>query len=195
MMRPTPSRLTPLATKSSGKTPHDTPSFRLLTSPACDAEKSVLFRQLVSAKTWAVDGLSIGWARADELRQAIVACRKAGKKTFAYMEDGTALDYFVALGCDEIIMPPAGTLMLVGLRAEVTFYKGLLDKLGVKADFMQMGDFKGAAEPFLREDMSPENRKQLEAPVDRGRDGLLARRRVPGRAARRSEACTESSAQ
>ena len=53
--------------------------------------------------------------------------------------------------------------MLTGLAAEVTFYKSLLDKLGVEADFIQVGDFKGAAEPFTRTEMSPEFRKQFES--------------------------------
>ena len=46
-------------------------------------------------------------------------------------------------------MPESGWLMLIGLRAEVSFYKDLLDKIGVKADMLQMGDFKSAAEPFI----------------------------------------------
>ena len=52
-------------------------------------------------------------------------------------------------------MPESGWLMLKGLAAEVTFYKGLFDKLGVKADMMQVGEFKGYGEPFTRTEMSP----------------------------------------
>ena len=50
--------------------------------------------------------------------------------------------------------PKPGWLMLTGMRAEVSFYKDLFDKIGVKADMLQMGDFKGAAEPFTRTEMS-----------------------------------------
>ncbi len=46
------------------------------------------------------------------------------------------------------------------------FFKGLFDKLGIKADFIQIGDFKGASEPFTRTSMSPEFRKQYEAVID-----------------------------
>ena len=53
-----------------------------------------------------------------------------------------------------------------GVRAEVTFYKGLLDKLGIQFDMMQMGKFKGAAEPYTRTNMSPPLRESLEAIVD-----------------------------
>ncbi len=52
-------------------------------------------------------------------------------------------------------MPPGGAIVLPGVRAEVMFYKDLLEKIGVQADFLQVGDFKGAAEPYVRSEMSP----------------------------------------
>ena len=52
--------------------------------------------------------------------------------------------------------------MIHGLRAEITFYKDFFEKIHVQADFLQMGDFKGAAEPYLRNNMSPQFRKQFE---------------------------------
>ena len=51
-------------------------------------------------------------------------------------------------------MPPSGMLIVPGVRAEVTFYKGLLDKLGLQFDALQMGKYKGAAEPLTRNEMS-----------------------------------------
>ncbi len=49
---------------------------------------------------------------------------------------------------------------------EVAYYKGLLEKLGIQADMMQVGDYKGAAEPLTRDKMSPEFRKQAESVID-----------------------------
>ena len=63
-------------------------------------------------------------------------------------------------------MPEAGWLMLTGMRAEISFYKDLFDWVGVKADMLQMGDFKGAAEPYTRSGMSKEFRQQLETVID-----------------------------
>jgi protease-4 len=113
-----------------------------------------------------IDGLGLGWGKLDELRRAVLDFRKSGKKVFAYLEGGEPKDYLLALACDEVAMPEPAWLMLTGLRAEVSFYKGLFDKIGVKADMLQMGDFKGAAEPYTRTEMSPQFRKQLESVLD-----------------------------
>jgi protease-4 len=109
-----------------------------------------------------IDGLSIGWAKVEELRAAIAAFRKTGKKAVAYLESGATKDYLVAAACDQVSMPPSAVLMLTGLQAQLTFFKGLLEKLGIIADFLQMGIYKSAAEMFTRTNMSPAARKQTE---------------------------------
>jgi protease-4 len=113
-----------------------------------------------------LDDLEIGWGKVDELCRAIADFRKAGKKAYAFMDSGSTKDYLVAAACDEVCMPESGSLMLIGLRAEVTFYKDLFDKIGVKADMVRMGDFKSAVEPFTRASMSKESRQQLESVLD-----------------------------
>jgi protease-4 len=109
---------------------------------------------------------SIGRAKLAELRASIDRLQASGKKVYADIESAKAVDYLIACACDEIVMPEPGMLLLPGVRAEVTYYKGLLDKLGIKADMMQVGDYKGAAEPFTRDRMSPEVRKQFETVID-----------------------------
>jgi protease-4 len=120
----------------------------------------------VSALYLQFDGLAIGWGKVDELRHAITDFRTSGKKVYAYLESGTARDYLVALACDEVALPEGGELLLTGMQAEVTFYKDLLDKLGVKADAVKAGAYKGAVEPFTRTSLSKENREQLEGVID-----------------------------
>jgi protease-4 len=92
--------------------------------------------------------------------------RAAGKKVYAVCRSATNRDYLIATACDEIAMPPSGTLMVNGLQAEVMFYKGIFEKLGIKAEFMQVGNFKGAAEPYTRSEMSAELRQQLDGVLD-----------------------------
>jgi protease-4 len=113
-----------------------------------------------------LDDLEIGWGKVDELCRAIADFRKSGKKAYAYMDSANTKDYVVAASCDEICMPESGSLMLIGMRAEVTFYKDLFDKIGVKADMVKMGDFKSAVEPYTRTSMSKESRQQLESMLD-----------------------------
>ena len=108
----------------------------------------------------------IGLAKVDELRAAIARVRKAGKKVYADVHSASTRDYLVATACDQIIMPESGSLMITGIQAEVMFFKGLFDKLGIQADFIQIGDFKGASEPLTRNKMSPEFRAQFEAVIN-----------------------------
>src|SRR5262245_8442980 len=131
-----------------------------------------------------VDGLSVGWGQLDELSRAVAEFRKSGKKAFAYIESGTTKDYLLALACDDVCLPESSWLMLTGLRLEATFFKGLLDKLGVKADMMQMEEYKGAIEPFTRESLSKPNREQLERVLDDYYEKSLVARIVKGRPAK-----------
>jgi protease-4 len=120
----------------------------------------------ISGLVLQLNDLSIGYEKVDELRRAIADFRKAGKKAFAYMDSGSTKEYLVAAACDEVCLPESGTLMLTGLRAEVMFYKDLFEKIGVKADMLQMGAYKGAAEPYSRSSMSKEVRSQYELVLD-----------------------------
>ena len=106
---------------------------------------------------------AIGRAKIGEIRAAITRARKAGKKIYADLEMATTADYLIGCACDQIIMPPSGSLMATGVRIEVTFYKEMLDKIGAKADILQVGDFKGTGETYTRSEMSPELKKQYES--------------------------------
>lgn len=97
---------------------------------------------------------TIGAGQRNEIREAIQRIRSAGKRVVAEMEVGSGGAYLIACACDEIIMPESGYLLIPGVRAEPLFYKGLLAKIGVEADFVHVGDAKGAAEPYTRESWS-----------------------------------------
>jgi protease-4 len=109
---------------------------------------------------------SIGWAKMNTIRKAIARIQAKGKKVHAWLADASNMDYVLASACDEVVMPEPGTLMLVGMRAEVSFYKNLFDLIGVKAEMLRVGEFKSAAEPYTRTSMSPEFRKEMEEILD-----------------------------
>jgi len=117
----------------------------------------------VKAVVLSIESPDLGRARADELRAAIGRLRKAGKPVAAHLVGSEPVHYMVALACDTIAMPPAATLEITGVRAEITFFKELLDRLGVQAEILQVGEFKGAGEPLTRSTMSPQLRAQYEA--------------------------------
>lgn len=109
-----------------------------------------------------IDGPQIGRGKFNEFRQAIQRVRAKGKKVVAYLDSGTSGDYLVASGCDEVIMPEPGVLMMLGVRSEVSFYKNLFDWAGIKPDILRVGEYKSAAEPYSRTEMSKEFREELE---------------------------------
>ena len=104
---------------------------------------------------------AIGRGKIEELRGAIARFREAGKKVYAMLESAMPADYLVACACDEIVMPEGGMMLLPGIHAEATFYKGLLGKVGVEADFIHIGAYKGAAEPLTREKFSEPVRENM----------------------------------
>src|SRR5690606_29811774 len=91
-----------------------------------------------------INGPSIGWAKLNEFRAAIGRVREKGKKVYAWLDGGSSMDYLLATACDQVVMPESGALMFLGLRAEVSFYKNLFDKLDVKPDMLRVGEFKSA---------------------------------------------------
>lgn len=116
----------------------------------------------IAAMVLKIRGASLGRAQAADVQRAIGRVQAAGRKIYADLQDAGTQDYLLATACDHIIMPESGTLMIPGLRAEITYYKTLFDFFGIKADMMQVGSYKGAAEPYTRSSMSPEFRQQYE---------------------------------
>ena len=102
-----------------------------------------------------------GWASLEEVRNAIIDFKKSKKFVYAYAETMTEKGYYVASVADKIYLNPAGGMEWNGLNAELTFFKGTLDKLGLKPEIFRVGQFKSAIEPFIREDMSEPNKLQV----------------------------------
>ncbi|MBM4074122.1 MAG: signal peptide peptidase SppA [Planctomycetes bacterium] len=109
---------------------------------------------------------AIGWAKINELSVGIRNMRAKGRKVFAWMESADTKSYLLATACDQIVVPESGMIMLPGLRAEVSFYKNLFDKLEIQPQMLRVGEFKSAAEPYSRSEMSPAFREELEAILD-----------------------------
>jgi protease-4 len=107
-----------------------------------------------------------GWAQAQELRTLLQQLREAGKPVWAYLSLATSRAYFLATAADSIAMAPEGNLLVLGLQAKMTYYKELLSKLGVQADFIAIGAYKSAPETWTRQGPSDPARQQVEVYVD-----------------------------
>jgi protease-4 len=127
----------------------------------------------VAAVWLKIESPAIGHGKIHEVRAAIARLRKA-KPVYAELTTAGGPDYLLAAACQPIVMPPSGMLSIPGVRAEVTFFKGLLEKLGLQFDALQMGKYKGAAEPLTRSTMSPPLRESYDALVDDRYEDLVA---------------------
>ena len=133
-----------------------------------------LFKKLDALKTddeiigiiFKIDDVNIGRATLQEIRKKLHELRESGKETIGYLESGGNAEYLLAAAMGRIVLMPAGGLNITGLRAEVMFYKGLLDKLDIQADMLAMGRYKSGVEPYMRKGMSDAFRESLTAVLD-----------------------------
>ena len=114
-----------------------------------------------------------GFASIEAIRNALEEFKTSGKFIASYAEIYTEGGYYLASTADDIFLNPRGYFELNGLSANVTFLKGMLDKLEIEPEIFRVGDFKSAVEPFLRKDMSDENREQLESLLNSIYDNYL----------------------
>ncbi|MFT7034496.1 MAG: protease-4 [Cyclobacteriaceae bacterium] len=105
--------------------------------------------------------LSGGYASIEEIRDAIEDFKSSGKFVYSYAEFISEANYYVASVSDEIYFNPQGVIEFNGLSANLTFFKGLFDKLEVEPQIFRVGTYKSAVEPFMRKDMSEANREQV----------------------------------
>lgn len=102
---------------------------------------------------------AVGWGKAEEIRDAITDFRSSGKEVYAYIEFGLNKEYYIATAANKIIVPPPGELFINGIAADVMFFRGSLDKLGIYPDIYQIGKYKTAANMFKEKEMTEAHRE------------------------------------
>lgn len=117
----------------------------------------------------------LGFARAHEIGRILGDIRKAGRPVVCHADEyNNATMLLAAAACSKLWLSPAGQIDTVGIAAQLVFAKGLLDKLNVEVDFLQVGKFKGASEPFTRDGASPEARQSLQSALGGLREAWLS---------------------
>ena len=109
---------------------------------------------------------STGFASLTEIRQALEKFRESGKKIIAYGVDLSEKKYYLSSVADRIILNPMGIMEVNGLSSQPMFLTGALEKFGVGVQIVRVGTFKGAIEPFILKELSPENRQQTQQLLD-----------------------------
>ena len=109
-----------------------------------------------------------GTALLEELRAALEEFKQSGKFVVAYNETYSQGQYYLASVADRICLQPEGGLDWTGLASNVTFYKGLLDKLDLNVEVFRPTacKYKSAVEPFILDKMSSANREQMQEVVN-----------------------------
>lgn len=117
-----------------------------------------------------IDFISEGWANLEEARRLISNFNErsdkfvyAGTNDIGLNEKG----YFLATAADSVFSPPESYFEFDGFHSQVTFYDGLFEKMGIEAEITRHGKYKGAVEPYYRQELSDENEYQLTQIVDK----------------------------
>ncbi|MCP4456043.1 MAG: signal peptide peptidase SppA [Planctomycetes bacterium] len=127
----------------------------------------------VGALVLTYDAMAFGFAQLEEIRAALDEVREQGKTIYVHAEGMTTGVYALLCAGDYLSVAPASTLMLTGLSGESMYIKGLLDRLGIQADFLSMGDYKSAAETMTRTHPSAAAQENLDWLMDSLYDSLV----------------------
>jgi protease-4 len=132
-----------------------------------------------------IDRFGGGLATAQEFRGLLDEVRAAGKWTVAYLDTAGEfapgnIDYLAAATCDEISLHPMGDVNLIGLSIRFPFMRGMLDKLGVRPEYPEHGEYKDAGFQYTRREFTEEQREMYswlgESLLDQMVEGVADRR-------------------
>mgnify|MGYP001534589849 FL=1 len=111
-------------------------------------------------------GAAMGMAAREELLEAIYAFQESGKWVYAYSDNYGEGDYMIATTADCVALNPVGSIDIHGLGGMSPFFKGLLDKVGIKMQIIKVGTYKSAVEPFILTSMSEPAKEQMQQYLD-----------------------------
>lgn len=129
------------------------------------------------------EDLRAGWGKLDELRTQIENFRRSGKPVYAFLRAPRTRDYYLATAADRVTIAPEDALDLKGMRVELMYLKGTLDKIGVDVEFEHAGKYKDAPEMFTRTAPSPASLESMNSILDAMYDHLTT---VIGRARKKT---------
>jgi protease-4 len=122
-------------------------------------------------------------AHIQELRDALFHLRRHGKRVLCHLEDADGASLYLCSAANRILVNPAGGIRFAGLKTRHLYFKSLLEKLGIRADFVRIGDHKSAPERLTRDGSTEVSRADkidlLQQHERQFVEGLSAGRRLP----------------
>jgi protease IV len=103
------------------------------------------------------------WGKVQEMRDAIMAFRKSGKKVTAFLEYGGDREYYLASAADRVFLMPTSSLDLTGVASYEMFLRGTFDKVGAYPDFVHIGDYKTAPNQYTQKGFTPAHREMAQS--------------------------------
>jgi len=103
---------------------------------------------------------SLGFTQRKALREKLEEFKKTGKFVLSYADNYMQSEYYLISVADTIYLNPLGTIDFKGLSTEILYMKDLQEKTGIQMEVVRHGKYKSAVEPYLQQEMSPENREQ-----------------------------------
>jgi protease-4 len=113
-----------------------------------------------------LEDLRFGWAQTEEVREALLRLRARGGQVAVYLRGGGLKEYFLASAAARIYAHPHARLSVVGLRVEVFFFADLLARLGARAEFVRIAEYKSRPEQFEQRTSSEPSATQRQAADD-----------------------------
>ncbi|MHB8867179.1 MAG: signal peptide peptidase SppA [Pirellulaceae bacterium] len=120
----------------------------------------------VKAVIMLVSSTSLGVSQIEEVRQVLEEIKASGKDVVAHADNVSMRSYVLLSGANRICVVPTGDIWINGMYGESMHLRGLLDLVGVEPDFTTCGDYKSAAEMFMRKSPSPAAQENLDWLMD-----------------------------
>lgn len=140
----------------------DTLQLRTVTRALKAAAKDDRIAGVFITGDLAATSFGSGYAALREVRRALADVKAAGKPVSAYITYATTRSYYIASVADDLAIDPYGVILMPGLASEPIFFAGTFQKYGINVQVTRVGKYKSAVEPFTREQMSPENREEVQ---------------------------------
>lgn len=127
-----------------------------------------------------LDEPALSLSEASALRRGLEDLRAAGKQVLVFSASYDTPTYYLASVADRVLLQHNGSVEFQGVSIEEMYLAGMLEKIGIQADLLQVGDFKGADETFTRTGPSKEWSENIDGLLD-GLYGGVIKQTAAGR--------------